>query len=200
MQEWWLSLDLFMKTLWGIAIFTSLVFIVQSIMTFVGMDSNADADFDGDMTIDSDGGGIPFQLFTFRNFINFFLGFSWAGITFRPMIANNLLLIIASAVVGVILVALVMYMFLWLTRMQQSGNIDINKSAVGCRGNVYLPIPAGRAGEGKVQIGIQGAVREFDAMTDGGELSSGVPIKVVAVLNSRTLLVERVLPNKTEII
>ena len=82
MQTWCGSLDPFMQSLRGIAIAASAVFIIQSIMTFVGMDSetNFDGDFDGDMSADGAGESTPFQLFTFRNLINFMLGFSWTAI------------------------------------------------------------------------------------------------------------------------
>ena len=65
METWWGSLDPFMQTLWGIAIFASLVFIIQSVMTFVGMDSNTDFDasFEGDMSVDGGGESTPFSAF-----------------------------------------------------------------------------------------------------------------------------------------
>lgn len=188
MHEWWINLDFFMKTLWGMAIFSSLVFIIQSIMTFVGMDSGSDFNVDIDSDVPSD--SQPFQLFTFRNFINFMLGFSWTAITLIPSIESTPLLLFISVMVGVLLVIAVMYIFKWLSGMEQSGNIDTD-SAVGCKGTVYLTIPAGRQGEGKVQISIQGAIREFDAMTDGEKLVNNEAIKVTKVINANTLLVEK---------
>ena len=83
-----------------------------------------------------------------------------------------------------------MLLFKWLAGMQQSGNIDIYKSAVGCQGKVYLTVPGERAGEGKVQITIEGAVREYTALTDSGTLKTGTPIKVTEVVNDSTVLVE----------
>jgi len=56
---------------------------------------------------------------------------------------------------------------------------------------VYLKIPGEKRGEGKVQISIQGAIREFNALTAGEELETGAPIRVVEVINDNTLLVER---------
>ncbi len=82
-----------------------------------------------------------------------------------------------------------MYMFYLMSRMEQSGNIDLQKSAVGCRGTVYIAIPEG--GRGKVQITIQGAVREYDAVTDGESLVSGTPVKVVGVVDDSLLKVGR---------
>lgn len=189
MQEWWMSLDLFMKTLWGITIFASLVFVVQTIMTFVGMDSDIQTtpDFDTDTPSDS---SQPFQLFTFRNFINFFIGFGWTAIALNPVLDNMLLVLFIAVVVGVLLVAAVMYIFKWLSGMEQSGNIEI-KNTTGCKGTVYLTIPANRTGEGKVQIAVQGAIREYNALTDGEKLTNGTPIKVKEVLNDNTLLIEK---------
>ena len=190
MQEWWMSLDLFLKSLWCISITTSLIFIIQTVLTFIGMDSDAGsgADFDGSTGTDGD---FPFQLFTFRNFINFFLGFSWTAIAFYEVITPTWFLLFIAILGGLLLVAAVLYIFYLMSRMEQSGNINID-NALGCRGNVYLKIPAKRSGEGKKQISIQGAIREYDALTDGEELPTGSPIRVIEVLNAETLLVEKI--------
>lgn len=185
MEEWWMSMDGFMQTLWGIAVFASIVFIGQMIMTFVGMDSDisTDVDFNGDTS----GGGEPFQLFTFRNFVNFFLGFGWTAIALRPAIDNTFLLLLSAVLVGVLLVAAVLLIFRWMSGMEQSGNITMDQ-AVGCTGEVYLPIPAARKGEGKVQISIHEAIREYDALTEGEALATGTPIRVVKVINSLVIV------------
>ncbi len=190
MQEWWMALDLFQKSLWCISITASLIFLIQTVMTFAGMDSGSGdmPDLDGSSGGDTD---IPFQLFTFRNFVNFFLGFSWTAIAFYHRVESTLLLMFVSVLVGVLLVAAVMYIFYLMSRMEQSGNISIDR-AIGCRGNVYLKIPGARSGEGKVQISIQGAIREYDAVTEKEELPTGTPIRVTDILNSETLLVEKV--------
>lgn len=190
MEEWWSSLGLFMQSVWCITLFASLVFVVQTIMTFVGMDGDGGMDVDLDADIPGDGDGGPFQLFTFRNFINFMLGFGWSIISLQGVIENQFLLILVAVVVGVLLVAAVMAIFRFMSGMQQSGTIRM-ANAVGCRGNVYLKIPGEKKGEGKVQISIQGAIREFDAITVGEELETGAPIKVVEVVNDSMLLVER---------
>lgn len=194
MTEWWTSLELLDKILWSLAIFSSLVFIVQSALTFTGADTGHDFDtsFDGDVSMDgtdTDFGGTS-HLYTWRNLINFLLGFSWSAILLRNSVTSTALLMVIAVAAGAVLVAGVMMLFKWLSSMQQSGNINVKRSAVGCEGTVYLTIPASRSGEGKVQISIQGAVREYDAMTEGEALTNQTPIKVVEVLNDRTLLVE----------
>ena len=190
MEEWWSSLGLFMQSVWCITLFASLVFVIQTIMTFIGMDTDGvmDVDVSADTATDVDSG--PFQLFTFRNFINFLLGFGWSIISFEKAIENQFVLILVSAVIGVLLVMAVMAIFRFMSRMEQSGTINM-ANAVGCKGNVYLKIPGEKRGEGKVQISIQGAIREFNALTAGEELETGAPIRVVEVINDNTLLVER---------
>ena len=190
MTEWWTSLDLCMKILWGIAIATSLIFILETVLTFIGIDH--DGSFDMDTSADGSFESEPsMNLYTFRNLVNFLLGMSWTAILLKEQIASTALLMLIAVVAGILLVAAVMYMFKWLSKMQQSGNIDVYKSAVGCIGKVYLSIPAQRKGAGKVQITINESVREYDALTDSeSELKTGASIKVVEVLDPSTLLVE----------
>ena len=188
MTEWWGAMDALMRSVWCVAFVTSLVFIIQTIMTFMGMDSDGGMDVDIDSVDSGDHG--PFQLFTFRNLVNFLLGTSWAIIAFEGVFSSNALWIVVSVAVGVLLVAAVMMIFRFFSRMEQSGTIDL-KNAVGCKGNVYLKIPAAKKGEGKVQIAVQGAVREYDALTEGEEIETGAPVVVKEVVNGSTLLVER---------
>lgn len=184
---WWASLGLVMKILWGVTLVATLVFIIQSILTFIGAD--ADTDFDTDVEMSMDGA----SLYTFRNFVNFLLGFGWSAILLQSSIHSWPLLILVSIVIGIALVAAVMYLFKWLNSMQQSGNINLEKSAAGREGTVYLTIPAARSGKGKVQISINGAIREYDAVYEGeSALKTGAPIRVVDVLDSNTVIVEEI--------
>ena len=192
---WWTSLSVIMKVMWGITLAASLIFVIQTIMTFLGADAGGDFDMDaGGMDADFDASGSDassgMNLYTFRNLVNFLLGFGWSVILLQDSISSMTLLLIVSVLVGLALVAIVMYLFKWLSGMQQSGNIDVYKTAVGCQGQVYLTIPGERSGEGKVQITINNAVREYTALTDSDTLKTGTPIKVVEVLSPSTLLVE----------
>lgn len=193
---WWAELSLVMKILWGVTLTASLVFIIQSVLTFVGADADSNFDVDVDTSMDGadlsniDGGS---NLYTFRNFVNFCLGFGWSAILLQDSIPSTVLLILLSALIGIALVAAVMYLFKWLSSMQQSGNISVQRQAAGCEGKVYLTIPAARGGTGKVQITIAGSVREYDALTESGEaLKTGTPIRVVDALDANTVLVEEI--------
>ena len=189
METWWSSMELFQKVMWFIALPVSIIFLIQMIMTFAGMDSDGgmDSDVGGDM---GDGDGIPFQLFTFRNLINFFLGFSWTCISLYSSISSKALLVIIGAFVGLLLVAIVMSIFYFMSKMEQSGNISINDT-VGLTATVYYPIAETRSRAGKVQISVRGAIREYDAITDGNTLKTGEVVKVKQVVEGNILLVEK---------
>ena len=139
--SWWAGLSLVMKILWGVTLAASLVFIIQSILTFIGADVDADFDTDVDMSMDGadpsniDGGS---NLYTFRNFVNFILGFGWSMILLQESITSVAVLVIVSVIIGLALVAAVMYLFKLLAVMQQSGYINLQKAAAGCEGKVYL--------------------------------------------------------------
>ena len=182
-----------MQVLWAITLSASLIFVIQTVMTFLGLGDH-DADFDLDTSDGSFDADPSMNLLTFRNLVNFCLGFGWTAVLMHEKIQSNALLIIVSVIVGILLVTVVMWIFKWLSGMQQTGNIDGHKSAVGCEGKVYLTIPGERKGEGKVQITINNAVREYDAVTDGETIPTGKAIKVTEVINDYTLLVEELTP------
>ena len=191
---WWADLSPVMKLLWGVTLTATLIFIIQTVMTFLGADADG-TDFDMDVDTSLDGSDLSnieggSNLYTFRNLVNFFLGFGWSAILLQPSVKSTALLIVISVLVGVALVVAVMYLFKWLSSMQQSGNINVYKSAVGCQGKCYLRIPGERGGEGKVQITIQGAVREYNAVTDGDDIKTGASVKVLEAIDGNTLLVE----------
>ena len=196
LATWWAELSPAMKLLWAVTLTASLIFIIQTVMTFLGADADS-TDFDVDVDTSMDGADLSnieggSNLYTFRNFVNFFLGFGWAAILLRPSVKSTGLLVVIAVLVGIALVVAVMYLFKWLSSMQQSGNINIFKEAVGCQGKCYLIIPGERAGEGKVQITINNAVREYAALTDGPTLKTGTRIRVVDVVSASTLLVEEI--------
>lgn len=202
MIEWWNSLSTVMQILWGITLSATLIFVIQTVMTFLGLggDGGIDTDFDAAGNVDLGGGDGSFDadpsmnLLTFRNFINFCLGFGWTAVLLHDDVKSNFLVMVIAIIVGVALVAAVMWMFKWLSSMQQSGNIDVHTAAVGCEGKAYLTIPGERKGEGKIQITINNAIREYDALTEGDSIPTGTPIKVIGVINDHTLLVEEVNP------
>ncbi|WP_192347952.1 NfeD family protein [Algoriphagus sp. Y33] len=182
------GLDPQLKLFWYIAIPISLVFILQTILTFVGSGGSdgIEADFDGDL----DGAEAPFQLFSLRNLINFLLGFSWAGISFYAIIPNYPLLLLISLTIGF---AFVYSFFLIIRQIQKLGEDNtfrlektLNKIA-----NVYLAIPGNMQGKGKIMVSLNGSVRELDAMTEQDKIETNATVRIMRVESGNILIVEK---------
>ncbi len=123
MKEFFTSMDGSQQFYWYIAIGASVIFIIQSIMTFIGADSDTgvDADFDGDL----DASDSPFQLFSLRNLINFLLGFGWAGASLYGAIENKVVLGIISLLVGIVFIAVFFFLMRLLMKLSEDNSFKI---------------------------------------------------------------------------
>jgi hypothetical protein len=73
-----------------------------------------------------------------------------------------------------------------LYRLRSDGTIRTGR-AVGKTGTVYLSIPAGKAGAGKVLLNLQNRTVEYLAVTSQGPLPTGAKVMVVAVVGPDTV-------------
>lgn len=191
MMDLFNSLEPLQKFFWTIACCASLVFIIQTIMTFVGLGTDTDVDagpMDG--SVDSMEDGALSGVFSFRNLINFLLGYGWAGALLYGTIEKGLLLQLVAIAVGLLFVLAFVFMFRQVMKLSHDGSFKMQE-AVGLKADVYLRIPASRSGRGKVQVSVKGSVHEIDAMTDNTEeIATGGQVKIVKVLGDDLLLVE----------
>ncbi|GAA0875915.1 hypothetical protein GCM10009118_23240 [Wandonia haliotis] len=189
MMDFFNQFEPLLRTFWFIAIPASLIFLVQTVLTFIGSDASdgLNADFDGDMSADSDG---PFQLFSLRNLINFLLGFGWGGISFWNSIENKTILILVAAVIGLVFLFLFFFIIRQIQKLQEDNSFHISKT-LHKTGTVYLRIPENKTGVGKVQVSVNGSVHELNAVTSGVTLESGSVIRVLEVVDDNLLLVEK---------
>lgn len=152
------------------------------------MDSGdgASADFDGDL----DGGDTPFQLFSFRNLINFALGFGWTGVTCYDLFENKNMVVVLALVVGAAFVAMFFIMMRLVMRLAEDNTVK-PEMLVGKTGQVYLSVPAEKSGAGKVQVSVKGSVQEINAVTSGERIETGTMVRIVSLLNTSLVEVEK---------
>lgn len=186
---WWQQKELFEKIFWWIAFPSSLLFLGLMLMTVFGGDTDAHDVADGDFEVDD--GGIEFQFITFKNLVAFLTMFGWIGIAGIEAGWSRPVTLIVAFLAGVIMMLVVSSIFYFMNKMTGSGTLDM-KNAIGNTGEVYLVIPAGKSGAGKVQIKVQGTLRELDAMTNGDAIPTGKIIKVEDVISDHILLVTQV--------
>lgn len=182
------ALEPLLKIFWYVAIAASVLFIIQTIMTFVGMDGSdgVEADFDGDLGHDT----APGQYFSFRNFINFLLGFSWTGVLFYDKIESKALLVAFAVLVGLSFLLAFFYILKQMKKLAEDNSTKIEQ-ALGKTAEVYLSIPARKTGKGKILVSIQGSTKELYAVSEGDTIPTSASVKIIGIENESTLIVEQ---------
>ncbi|MBK9254126.1 MAG: serine protease [Saprospiraceae bacterium] len=178
--------DILLKTFWYIAITVSLIFIVQSVLTFAGASADTDTDSDFHDV------GSPFEFFTVRNVINFLLGFSWGGISFYNTIPNKIFLILAAISMGIIFVALFFYLIQQIKKLEENNSFSIQK-ALNKKATVYLRIPEKGAGKGLVQVSVQGSIHELEAVSEDELLETGSDVVILDLNEDNSVIVKRII-------
>ena len=200
--EWWNSLATTLQVFYCIAIPSTLLLLIQTVMMFVGIeqDNELDSPDGGDVEIDSDidtddlsidADGIDgLKIFTIRGLIAFFVVFGWVGVVMdgggSPIYAT----IPVSALCGFGMMVLLAYLFKSVLKLRSDGNLD-NRNAIGTSGKVHLTIPANRKGEGKVHLMLQGVYVERNAVTDCDQpIPTGSEVVVVGISGQTDLVVK----------
>lgn len=191
-SDWFNQLDPTLRIYWGIAIFASIVVVIQMTMSFAGMgdidSGDADVDFSTDTDSLDDAGSM--HLLSIRNIFYFLLGFGWAGVSLWNTLPDIIVLTAAAVLVGCLFVAIFIFLFRQMMKLQSNGAFNIN-DAVGKVCDVYLRIPGQNQGQGKVQISFNGSVQELDARTAGEPIASGTKVRVLRVIEKKVLEVEK---------
>lgn len=188
----------FEMVLWCLAVPASVLFAIQTILTFVG--ASVDHSFDApshDIPGNDTHSGFSlahFPVLTVRNFITFFMMLGWVGIAMvhghAPSLVQRMVATAVGSVVGLIMVIVTSLMFYWISKLASTGNVSINDSLIGSTGNVYLEILGNRAEAGKVTIKVNEKLIECKAMTEGVTIPTGATVKVIKVEDG-ILIVEK---------
>lgn len=158
----------------------------------VGFGGDHDTDHETDTDHDTSDGGHGnglFGMLSVRTLTSALLFFGLGGMTARYYGADELAafgVAVGSGALTFYLVALAMKS---LKGLRADGTARVER-AVGCTGTVYLRVPGERGGSGKVHLSLQNRTVELQAVTAGGELPTGRPVKVVGVVSADTVEVE----------
>ena len=188
-MEFFNEMEPLLRTFWYIALPASLIFIIQTIMTFIGMDAHdgVDADFNSDLS----GADAPFQLFSLRNMVNFLLGLGWGGICFYSFIDNKIVLSVVAFLVGASFVAIFFLAIKQIQKLAEDNSFKISDTLYQTA-TVYLAIPASKTGRGKIQISVKGSFKEIDAMTEGEKIETGASVKIQKIEGSNLVFVNKI--------
>lgn len=178
---------------WFFAIVGGTLFILRTLMMFVGGDLSDDA-LDSalesaDNSSHSHDGDAGFKLLSLQGLTAFFMMFGLVGLALINTPLPSFLSVVGGTIAGLVTFWVLSLIFSQMKRLQSEGTIDL-KNSIGTEGNVYLKIPKNSTGQ--VQIVIQGALKIFDASSKSKQdLATGDKIRVVGV-NGNTLVVEKI--------
>ena len=230
MSEWWEGLSTMLKVLYCIALPSTLLLLIQTLLAMFGMhDGGAGFDVSDTSGIDFDGGGISngfgvhtdmsgidmshdlslghdaasghsvdggnpgdfssMRLFTLQTIIAFLTVFSWTTIVGVHAKLPTALAFGIGAALGFIVMFAVAKLIQLSMRLAENGTLD-TRNCLGLTASVYIPIPAKGQGEGKVNVTVQGQLRELSAVTQQGELiRTGTQVRITD-LRGDTVVVE----------
>ncbi|MBQ3228163.1 MAG: hypothetical protein IJB43_06230 [Clostridia bacterium] len=190
MINWWNELLLIQQIFALIALPSTLLIIIQTILMLIGIggDSGADADVDIDDGIEVPDDGLA--IFSVRGVTSMLCITGWVAVALLETSLPQGVSIAIAIACGVATLIGMAYLMRAVYRLQSSGNIDI-ENCVGKIGEVYIPIPSTGNGSGKINLTVQEKFSEFTAITTSGEqLKTGAFVRVVAVSESGVLVVE----------
>lgn len=188
MEQWFDALSTFEKVYWITAGISSVIFLILLVLTFIGGEvddmGDVDTEIDGDI-------GIDFQFLSFKNLMGFFTIFGWSGIACINAGYANVITLIVSVVCGLLMMTAMAALFYYLGKLTSDGSLKL-KNALNATGEVYLTIGANRSSLGKIQVKVQGGLRELEALTDEDhDLKQGDIIIVTTVTDNGILIVNK---------
>lgn len=194
MITWWNNMDLIGQIFALIAIPSTLILLVQTVLVLFGGDSDFDdgIDLNGNGQIDTpgDGGADGMALFSLRGIMAMASVGGWSGLVMHEAGINIVVTIILAVAFGIMALVGIAWIMKLSARLQSSGNIDLGY-AIGKVGTVYIPVPAAMKGSGKVNITVQERFIEVNAVTTSErKLTTGESVRVVATDETGMLVVE----------
>lgn len=208
MVEWWNGLDSVLQVLYCVAIPATLVLLLETIIAMAGgghdvdisdtsgLDlepdfsiGDLDIDLNMDMNIHADVSDLPsLRLFTVQGVVAFLCISSWTGIITYGTMPLGMSLGLGS-ILGLLAMFILAKVMQMISKLNQNGTVDF-RNALGQTARVYLVIPAAGQGMGKVNVTIQGSMRECNAISRGEQINTGAFVRIID-LEDDVLVVEK---------
>ncbi len=190
MINWWNELDLIQQIFALIALPSTVLIIIQTVLLLIGIGGESDTDVDVD---DVDGIDLPddgLAIFSVRGILSMLCITGWVAVALLETSLPAGVSIGIAIACGIATLIGMAFLMRAINRLQSSGNIDVG-NCIGKIAEVYIPVPAAGSGSGKVNLTVQEKFSEFTAITTAGEqLKTGSYVRVVAVNEAGVLVVE----------
>ena len=164
-------LTLFTNSYFFCAVFGGSLFVLMSILTFMGIGHDAECDCEI-----HDGGIGEVSVISIKGLIAFVTFYGLGGLCFKSAGWGGWFL---SVLCGVVMMFVTAGVIALVVKLQHSGNVE-PESLVGCDGTVYLSIPEA-GGMGQVTVTLPSSTVTVKATADE-PLETGTPVEIKACL------------------
>jgi len=176
------------------------VLVLQFVLTIAGFGDVDDVDFDTDIPDDvpdfdhahdgADGSHHDstwfFGIISLRTVVAALAFFGIVGLAGKQAGAPELFVLVLAAAAGFGAMLLVHWLMTVMKRLRADGTVRIQRT-VGRPAKVYLRVPAGRQGAGKVTVDLVGRTHDYSAVTPAEELPTGASVVVTGVVGPDTV-------------
>ena len=177
MLEWFNTLTVPEQLFWIIAAASTILFFFVFIGTFFGKKKNG---------VSRSG----FQFFKLKNCLAFFTIFGWVGIASLYQGFGLILTLVIAFVSGIVMMFVMTSLYYYVKKMTEGGTVEY-KNELNSKGEVQIEVGRKRSRIGRVQIKIQGDIREMDAVTDfDHDITKGTLIQVESVTENGVLIIK----------
>ena len=166
------------------AVFGGTLTLLQLILMMFGFGNAEESDF-GDAVNHAS----PVELSKMLSLRTMVAGIAFFGLGGLAALTGGVsqpLSVLIAITSGAAAIYAVYYLYWSATKLNADGSLS-GQSLIGSSGSVYVRIPAGKSGSGKVLICQQGRTVEYEAVTAGDELKTNTPIIVVQTVSTTTL-------------
>lgn len=206
MTEWWSSLGGLAQFFWSVALIATVLQVCLFAATLAGGgDFDHGGDIGGDIGVDSAdaaAGGVEHggthdnpahgvKVLSLRALVAFGVGFGWTGVLALGSGWSVALSLVAAGLFGALFIFVIYFIMRLLVAMQDPGGGLDYWNAVGREGHAYFTIPGARAGQGQVELMLQGRLITADAVTEHPDpIPPRAPVTVLSVEGDNLLVVE----------
>ncbi len=177
--DWWEAQNWAQQVFWLTAIVSSLLLAIFSALSLYELSQGGGAEPDRR----------PSRFFHPRSLLTFFTASGWLAVLLSYQ-NISLPIVLSCSIAGGLLAAAFAKALVRFFLPLAPGHNPAAEQLIESTGKVMEPIPPHRNGFGKVHINLRDAPYELEAITGGGELKPGVPVRIIGVIDGRVLLVE----------
>lgn len=172
------------------------ILVLQILLLLIGGDADVDADLAPEIDVsDVSTGGDVFLQLSLKTAIAFLTFFGLAGLAALEAELSTTWALVIAVGAGCFAFYVVGYLMRLLASLRSEGTLDLHR-AVGLPARVYLRIPKGMGGEGKITVTLQGRTLTQKAVTNGEEIPTGSEVVIRGIRGADTF--EVVLPQEKE--